>query len=120
ALCIDPQQRFFLRIAWEAIEDAGLAASIFGSDTGVYIGYPEEKYLQILRHVNKESALGTHPPFTATRLSYHLDLRGPAFLVNAACSSSLLAAHLACEIRRVFRFVVKGLRNKDCKTAIAG
>ncbi|RWS00509.1 hypothetical protein B4U79_07586, partial [Dinothrombium tinctorium] len=107
---IDPQQRFFLRTAWEAIEDAGIAASIFGSETGVYIGYPEEKYLEILPHINRAAALGTHPPFIAARLSYTLNLRGPSFLVNAACSASLVAAHVACE----------GLKNGDCKIAIAG
>ncbi|RWR99614.1 hypothetical protein B4U79_13797, partial [Dinothrombium tinctorium] len=93
---IDPQQRFFLRTGWEAIEDAGIAASIFGSETGVYIGYPEEKYLKILPHINLAAALGTHPPFIAARLSYTLNLRGPSFLVNAACSASLVAAHVAC------------------------
>ncbi|RWS06170.1 hypothetical protein B4U79_07780, partial [Dinothrombium tinctorium] len=110
AVYIDPQHRFILRSAWEAIEDAGIAAHIFGSNTGVFMGYPEEKYLNILPEINKAAAIGTHSPFTAARVSYTFNLRGPSFLVNASSSSSLLAVHLACQ----------ALRNGDCDTAIAG
>src|SRR2546429_5259636 len=33
----------------------------------------------------------------AGRLSYLLDLRGPSLAVDAACATSLLAVHLACQ-----------------------
>ncbi|RWS11076.1 non-ribosomal peptide synthetase-like protein [Dinothrombium tinctorium] len=107
---IDPQQRLFLSTAWEALEDAGIAGNITGTETGVYVGNANDKYAQVITESHHSAAFGTHAPFIASRLSYTLDLRGPALLVGVGCSSSLLAVHLACE----------GLKNGDCKMAIAG
>ena len=44
--------------------------------------------------------MGTHPAVLASRLSYHLNLRGPSLAVDTSCSSSLMAVHLACEVIR--------------------
>jgi len=99
AIEMDPQQRLFLEVAWEALEDAGAAGeALFGSQTGVFAGAIWHDYAD-LRH-------GRHGPHTATgqalnmianRLSYVLGLRGPSLAVDSACSSSLLAVHLACQ-----------------------
>ncbi|RWS10950.1 hypothetical protein B4U79_08401 [Dinothrombium tinctorium] len=110
AAVIDPQQRFFLRTAWEAFEDAGLAADIWGSQTGVYIGNPVYNFLQVHEEPSLNALMGSQVSFTAARVAYTFDLRGPAFVVNTACSSSLLATHVACQ----------GLKDGDCKVAIAG
>ncbi|RWS28194.1 hypothetical protein B4U80_07818 [Leptotrombidium deliense] len=95
---IDPQQRFFLRTAWEAFEDAGIAPEVYGSDIGVFVGNANDKYAQIITENHQSTAFGTHAPFIASRLSYTFDLKGPAFLVGIGCSSSLLAVHLAAQV----------------------
>ena len=46
----------------------------------------------------------------AARVSHWLDLRGPSLIVNTACSSALVALHLACE----------SLRRGETEMAIAG
>ncbi|MBT0566020.1 polyketide synthase dehydratase domain-containing protein [Williamsia sp. CHRR-6] len=42
-----------------------------------------------------ESAIGLVPNLAASRLANRLDLRGPAYTVDAACASSLIAVHNA-------------------------
>ena len=41
--------------------------------------------------------LGNDSDFLATRVSYKLDLRGPSVNVQTACSTSLVAVHVACQ-----------------------
>src|SRR5690606_3102243 len=53
---------------------------------------------------------GNDKDFLATRVSYLLDLRGPAIGVQTACSTSLVATHLA----------VQSLLAKECDLALAG
>lgn len=114
---MDPQQRIFMETAWHAIEDAGLSISrLTGSDTGVFVGVHTQSidYLSMqlsdLASLNAYSGTGTAHDVIAGRLSYWLDLHGPAMAVNTACSSSLVAVHLAC----------RSLRTSDCTVALAG
>ncbi|MBE6927019.1 MAG: SDR family oxidoreductase [Ruminococcaceae bacterium] len=114
---MDPAQRIFAQIAWQAIEDGGYAASSLAhSRTGVFVGYSSDvnsygHYLQTVAPREAAQALaGTVNSVIAARISYLLDLRGPAMLVDTACSSSLVAVHLACE----------SLRRGECSMAIAG
>ena len=112
---MDPQQRLFLEVAWEALEDAGLAnGRLEGSRTGVFAGATWHDFAD----VNPLPA-GPVTPYTATgralnmipnRLSYVLGLRGPSMVVDTACSSSLLAVHLAC----------RSIADRECDTAIVG
>lgn len=116
ASLLDPNQRLFLETAWQAIEDAGYGGDkLVGSRTGVYVGYGSDAdYLKLIREVEPEgismSMAGNVRPIIASRLSYLLDLRGPSFIVDSTCSSSLVAVHLACQ----------AIRNGECDSAIAG
>jgi myxalamid-type polyketide synthase MxaE and MxaD len=101
---MDPQQRLLLEVAWEALEDAGLAPDrLAGSNTGVFVGISSHDYADIQgQSVERKTrsayiALGTTFTIAANRISYSLDLRGPSFAVDTACSSSLVALHLACQ-----------------------
>ncbi len=102
---IDPQQRLFLEVAWEALEHAGIAPlSLGGSATGVFVGLCTIDYHRLLyknfSHIGPHSGTGTTMSITANRLSYLLDLRGPSMAIDAACSSSLVSVHLACQSLR--------------------
>ncbi|MBB4730016.1 SDR family NAD(P)-dependent oxidoreductase [Xanthomonas arboricola] len=99
ATYMDPQQRLFLEESWKALENAGYAgAAVQGSRCGVYVGCNAEDYSRLLDHVEPAQALwGQAVSLLPARISYHLDLQGPAIAVDTACSSSMVAMHLACQ-----------------------
>jgi amino acid adenylation domain-containing protein len=116
---LDPQQRFFLEGAWEALEDAGCNPDQYEGRIGVFAGSGFNTYL--INHLlpNKklltgmddlQLLLGNDKDYLATRVSYKLDLKGPAFNVQTGCSTSLVAVHLACQ----------SLRSGECDMALAG
>ncbi|MGW0827184.1 acyltransferase domain-containing protein [Streptomyces sp. NPDC002845] len=99
---MDPQQRLFLEVAWEALEDASITeSSLTGSDTGVFAGAIWHDYADLAcgdpGSLSSHSATGRALNMVANRLSYVLGLRGPSVVLDSACSSSLLALHLACQ-----------------------
>ena len=99
---MDPQHRIMMEVAYEALEAAGLPLDqIAGSRTGVFIGYLTNDYQdRICRDLDDApmyTFTGTSTASLANRISWLWDLRGPSFTINTACSSSLLALHLACE-----------------------
>ncbi|WP_189295605.1 beta-ketoacyl synthase N-terminal-like domain-containing protein, partial [Streptomyces albospinus] len=84
-------QRLLLQESWHALEDAALDPKhLAGSRTGLFIGAEPTGYPH-------ESFTGASDALVASRLSYFLDLRGAALVVNTACSSALAAVHLACQ-----------------------
>lgn len=98
---MDPQQRLLLEVAWEALEDTCTpATSLAGTRTGVFVGQMGADYWELgsgADDVDLYTLAGAGlRTFSAGRLSYALDLRGPSVVVDTACSSSLTAAHLAC------------------------
>ncbi len=98
---IDPQQRVVLKVAWEALENAGIAPSnLSGTQTGVFIGIGNYDYGIVvskdLEHINAYDGTGNTLGIAANRLSYLLNLRGPSLAIETSCSSSLVAIHLAC------------------------
>jgi acyl transferase domain-containing protein len=114
---MDPQQRLFLEVGWEALENAGLAADrLAGTDTGVFVAVTGSDYTQSMlqryqpAQLDAYSLTGLASTFTAGRLSYWLGLHGPSMSVDTACSSSLVAVHLACQ----------SLRAGECGVALAG
>ncbi len=121
----DPQQRLLLECAWESLEDAGYASKAYPGRIGVFAGASINTYL--LRHICADRRfveeftsvyqvgafpmlVGNGADFTASRISYKLDLRGPAMTVQSACSTSLLAVAQAIE----------GLRSRKMDMALAG
>ena len=111
---IDPQQRWLLEVAWEALEHAGQSPTqLSGSQTGVFVGISGNDYgHQLLAHPSALDAYigtGNALSIAANRLSYVLNLRGPSLAVDTACSSSLVAVHLACQ----------SLRQGECNLALA-
>ena len=112
---MDPQQRLFLEVAWEALESAGQSRErVAGSRTGVFAGICSSDYswLQFAepRDIDAYTGTGTSLSILAGRLAYLLDLRGPSLALDTACSSSLVSVHLACQ----------SLRSKECELALAG
>ncbi len=97
---MDPQQRLFLEETWRSLEDAGYSADgLAGSSTGVWVGVTgSDRYRDRLDGSRPaQEMLGNAHSILAGRVSYALDLRGPAIAVDTACSSSLVAIHLACQ-----------------------
>jgi myxalamid-type polyketide synthase MxaB len=115
---MDPQQRLLMEVAWEALENGGLAPDkLAGSKSGVFIGIGGVDYthlsLRAENHLSRISAYmgtGNSHSIAANRLSYFLDLRGPSVALDTACSSSLVAVHLACQ----------SLWTSECDLALAG
>ncbi|HEY0782639.1 MAG TPA: beta-ketoacyl synthase N-terminal-like domain-containing protein, partial [Thermoanaerobaculia bacterium] len=116
---LDPQQRVFLEAAWEALEDAGYDPEAPGQVVGVFAGATLSTYLlfQLMPNSGLLDALdplqllvGNTGDSLATRVSYKLNLRGPSFTVQSACSTSLVAVHTACQ----------SLLNGECDLALAG
>ncbi|MGE0158272.1 MAG: SDR family NAD(P)-dependent oxidoreductase [Gemmatimonadales bacterium] len=102
---MDPQQRLFLEVAIEAVDDAGLPRErLRGSRAGVFVASYHNDYAQLQyedpESIDERTLTGTLHSVIANRLSYLLDLRGPSLSVDTACSSSLVAIHLACESLR--------------------
>jgi acyl transferase domain-containing protein/acyl carrier protein len=105
---IDPQQRIFLECAQTALEAAGYDQTTFGGAIGVFAGAAINVYQMSLMWSNQAElrssgalrALFTHgndKDYLATRVSYKLNLRGPSISVQTACSTSLVAVHMACQ-----------------------
>ncbi|HEY0510563.1 MAG TPA: MupA/Atu3671 family FMN-dependent luciferase-like monooxygenase [Thermoanaerobaculia bacterium] len=104
---MDPQQRLFLECAWEALERAGYDPSRSPGVIGVYGGVTLSSYLLALDPLRDRLqaigvdttmlAVGNDKDSLAPRVAYKLDLRGPAVTVQTACSTSLVAVHMAAQ-----------------------
>lgn len=120
ARTMDPQHRLLLETAWHVFEDAGCNPLTYAGRIGAFTGSggSVSSYLvaQIARHPELRGPtgslehLGNDKDFLATRLAYKLNLRGPAVTVQTACSTSMVAVHLAC----------RSLQAGDCDMAVAG
>lgn len=114
---MDPQQRVILEVAWETLAATGHPQSHWaGSSTGVFAGVLASDYLVLhsktrgITGIDPFYATGKEFSFGAGRIAYSFDLHGPVMTLTAACSSSLLAVHLACQ----------SLRAGECDAALAG
>ncbi|HEX2924724.1 MAG TPA: amino acid adenylation domain-containing protein [Ruminiclostridium sp.] len=115
----DPQQRIFLETAWEALENSGYIPDKYDGSIGVFAGASMSTYVLFNLPVDNmklksmaayQTLLGNDKDFIPTRVSYKLNLKGPSINVNTACSTSLVATHLAC----------KSLLEGECDMALAG
>ncbi len=113
-----PSMRLFHECAWEALEDSGYDPGHYRGTIGLYAGIQSTNQWETFA---LSSALGkkvgafitgglSDRDFMSTLIAYKLNLKGPAFSVNTACSTSLVAIHLACQ----------GLLSGDCRMALAG
>lgn len=102
----DPQHRLALECAWEALEDAGYDPARYDGPIGVYLGAPASTYLQNNLWPNRTQLQSTHSlqlevgndkDFIPTRISYKLNLNGPSMAIGTACSTALVAVHMACQ-----------------------
>ncbi len=120
ARVMDPQHRKFIECAWNALEDAGHTPASVNRNIGVYAGAGMHWYLlrNVLGHADLVREMGeflvrhtgNDKDFLATRVSFHLNLLGPGLNVQTACSTSLVAVHLACQ----------SLLNGEIEMALAG
>lgn len=118
ARLIDPQQRLFLECCWEALERAGYEGEAYAGAIGVYAGSDLNSYLFRLASTPNlidevgifQMEVANDKDYLASRTSYKLGLRGPSLAVQTACSTSLVAVHLACQ----------GLLSGECEMALAG
>ncbi|WP_437712862.1 SDR family NAD(P)-dependent oxidoreductase [Sorangium sp. So ce448] len=113
---MDPQQRLVLELSWEALEDAGLvAADLSGTRAGVFCGAIWIEYTTLIHRggpeaITQHTTTGHHGSIIANRVSYTLGFNGPSMTIDSACSSALVAVHLACE----------SLRRGESTVALAG
>jgi len=118
ALHMDPQIRLLLQTSWHALEDAGYDAGRRDIAIGNFCGMSTNFYLFSVLNTNPLTEpvdqllyrILNEKDFLATWISYKLNLTGPAMSVQTACSTSLLAVHLACQ----------SLLNRECEMALAG
>jgi len=116
---LDPQHRFLLECAWEALEDAGYNSETYQKLIGLYAGVSSPTYLFDNLGTNPElfQSVGLGPimlansgDFLTTRVSYKLNLKGPSYVIQSACSTSLVAVHVACQ----------SILSGECDIALAG
>ncbi len=116
---MDPQQRLFLQCCWAVLEKAGYNGGDWGEGVGVFAGVGPDNYYRNNIMANREvfrsagslqPLLGNDRNFLSTMVSYRMDLRGPSLTLQTACSTSLVAVHLACQ----------SLLNGECDLAMAG
>jgi acyl transferase domain-containing protein/acyl carrier protein len=115
---MDPQQRLFMECAWQALEHAGYVPGRYDGAIGVFAGAKTSSYMfnlfanpDVARTLDlTEVGLGNDLANLATRVSYKFNLRGPSYALHTACSTSLVAVHLACQ----------SLLINECQIALAG
>jgi 3-oxoacyl-(acyl-carrier-protein) synthase/acyl carrier protein len=115
ARLMDPQQRLFIQLVWQTIEDAGYKPSDFsGTKTGLYVGLSNRDYFDYLQKqqvaAGPESSFGNNHAFLVNRISYLFNFNGPSEPIDTLCSSSLVAIHRA----------VQDLHAGLCQHAIVG
>ena len=116
---MDPQRRVLLECAWHALENAGYTSESYDGPIGFFAGSSINTYLlfnllphrQLIEKVGSlQTSIHNRVDHLTTRVAYELNLKGPALTVQTACSTSLVAVHLACQ----------SLLNGECDMALAG
>ncbi len=125
ATVMDPQHRLFLESCWHAIEDAGYNVDAVEVPVGVFAGCYMDTYMLASLSLSPKwieslanafhggdllTELGNDKDYLATRVSFLLNLSGPAITVQTACSTSLVAIAQACQ----------SLVSGQCSMALAG
>ncbi|WP_327418644.1 amino acid adenylation domain-containing protein [Streptomyces sp. NBC_01233] len=100
ARATDPQHALLHECLWAAMENAAVTLDQLRGRTSIYAGCAETEAQE---PVGEDSlaeglsqAFSSRPSFAATRYSYRHDFQGESVMVDTACSTSLVAVHLAC------------------------
>jgi 3-oxoacyl-(acyl-carrier-protein) synthase len=116
ARILDPQERLFLEIVWECLENAGYTSEQLlhsAPRVGVFVGAMWNDYqnlgIEQWEESHKAPVTSLHSSI-ANRVSYYFNLQGPSIALDTSCSSALTALHFACE----------NIRHGECDAAIAG
>ena len=115
---MDPQARVFHECVWTALEDAAYDPQSFEGKIGLYAGASSSTYWETMCHMlGKVAGMGmfaaghlVNKDFMPTRIAYRLNLTGPSFSIQTACSTSLVTIHVAC----------RALLLGECAIALAG
>jgi amino acid adenylation domain-containing protein len=115
---MDPQVRIFHQCSWAALENAGYVPAYYSGLIGLYAGATANFYWEALTFLSGKInniegfsvKMLNDKDFLTSQVSYNLDLKGPSITIQSACSTSLVAIHLACQ----------GLLSGDCDMALAG
>jgi acyl transferase domain-containing protein/thioesterase domain-containing protein/acyl carrier protein len=115
---MDPQVRIFHECVWHALEDAGYDPFSYDELIGLYAGASFNIFWEsLVMFSGRIDTLGGFATMLlldrdslCTRISYHLNLKGPSVVVKTACSTSLVAVHMACQ----------AILNGECDMALAG
>ena len=116
ARTMDPQHRILLELAHEALENAGCDTTRVTARVGVFAGAAMNTYFMhagLGRNFAEDyipTLIFNDKDFLSTRISYKLDLKGPSITVQTACSTSLVAVHLARQ----------SLLSEECDIALGG
>lgn len=112
AKLIDPQERQFLQVVWQCLEDAGYTPDKLKESAariGVFVGCMWNDYGHLSYEGNNEVALSSHSSI-ANRVSYFFDFSGPSIAIDTSCASALSALH----------FAKQSIENGECEAAIVG
>ncbi|MCP4214680.1 MAG: acyltransferase domain-containing protein [bacterium] len=115
---MDPQLRIFHECVWQALEDAAYEPLRYKGYIGLYAGAsPNPNWQAVSLCSGNSQQLGAfaaahliQKDYLSLRIAYKLNLTGPAVAINTACSTSLVAIHMACQ----------GILNGECDMALAG
>ncbi|MBA2649372.1 MAG: hypothetical protein H0U75_07215 [Legionella sp.] len=118
SLIIDPQHRLFIQHCWKAIENSGYNPKALPDYVGVFSTASDTDYANLVKQDANfsnqynpfEIEIGSNKEQQALRVSYLLNLKGPSYNVQSACSSGLLVIHTA----------MQALSLHDCDLALAG
>ncbi|KAL4863050.1 hypothetical protein BDV12DRAFT_189962 [Aspergillus spectabilis] len=98
---LDPQQRMLLEVVWQCMENAG-QRDWRGSNTGVFVGTWGDDWQDFLAKDPQQSGgmlsvSGAGDFAISNRISYEYNLQGPSMTIKAACASSMICLHEACQ-----------------------
>ncbi|WP_123057284.1 amino acid adenylation domain-containing protein, partial [Desulfocucumis palustris] len=116
ARVMDPQERLFLEVVWECLENAGYTAENLlrsSGRVGVFVGVMWSDYQNQSSDSCEEKHAVQASAFTssiANRISYFFNFSGPSIALNTSCSSAMTAIHLACE----------SIKRGECDAALVG
>jgi amino acid adenylation domain-containing protein len=100
----DPQHGLLHECLWSAMEDAAVTLDRLRDRTSIYAGCanPDVPAATAGGSLGEDpAAFASQTSFAATRYAYRHDFRGESVMVDTACSTSLVAVHLACASLRM-------------------